>query len=82
MFMTGGALTGRAEEFFQRYSNRCIQKPFDLRELRSLVRARGDRALRGPGEASGPVRAAAPPRRGVEPIPAGPRCRHRLYVAT
>ena len=42
VFMTGGALTGRVEEFFQRYpNNRCIQKPFDLRELRSLVRPRG-----------------------------------------
>jgi two-component system, cell cycle sensor histidine kinase and response regulator CckA len=40
VFMTGGALTGRAEEFFKRYRNRCIQKPFDLKELRSLVRAR------------------------------------------
>lgn len=42
VFMTGGALTGRVEEFFQRYpSSRCIQKPFDLRELRSLVKAKG-----------------------------------------
>ncbi|MFS8069887.1 MAG: ATP-binding protein, partial [Byssovorax sp.] len=41
VFMTGGALTGRVEEFFQRYPNRCIQKPFDLKELRSLVRPRG-----------------------------------------
>ena len=41
VFMTGGALTGRVEEFFQRYPNRCIQKPFDLTELRSLVRPRG-----------------------------------------
>jgi len=40
VFMTGGALTGRVEEFFQRYPNRCIQKPFDLVELRSLVRPR------------------------------------------
>jgi CheY-like chemotaxis protein len=41
VFMTGGALTGRMEEFFKRYPNRCIQKPFDLVELRSLVRPRG-----------------------------------------
>ena len=47
VFMTGGALTGRVEEFFKRYSNRCIQKPFDLAELRSLVRPRGrSRSLR------------------------------------
>jgi len=44
--MTGGALTGRVEEFFKRYSNRCIQKPFDLAELRSLVRPRGRRTSR------------------------------------
>ncbi|MEP7122176.1 MAG: ATP-binding protein [Byssovorax sp.] len=41
VFMTGGALTGRAEEFFKRHANRCIQKPFDLAELRSLVRPSG-----------------------------------------
>ena len=49
VFMTGGALTGRVEEFFKKYPNRCIQKPFDLAELRSLVRPRGrSRVSRSP----------------------------------
>jgi CheY-like chemotaxis protein/two-component sensor histidine kinase len=46
VFMTGGALTGRVEDFFKKYPNRCIQKPFDLMELRSLARPRGRRASR------------------------------------
>lgn len=50
VFMTGGALTGRVEEFFQRYPNRCIQKPFDLTELRSLVRPRGRSRVSRPTE--------------------------------
>ena len=50
VFMTGGALTGRVEEFFKRYPNRCIQKPFDLAELRSLVRPRGRARVSRPTE--------------------------------
>ena len=40
MFLRNDSLNSK--EFFQRYpSSRCIQKPFDLRELRSLVKAKG-----------------------------------------
>jgi PAS domain S-box-containing protein len=44
-FMTGGALSDRAAEFFDRNAQLCIGKPFDGHELRAFVaklgRARG-----------------------------------------
>ncbi len=37
VFMTGGAFTPRARAFLAQVDNRCIQKPFDLDELMSVV---------------------------------------------
>jgi CheY-like chemotaxis protein len=38
VFMTGGAFTPRAAEFLALVSNRRIEKPFDLSQVRRLVR--------------------------------------------
>ena len=38
VFMTGGAFTPRAAEFLSLVSNRRIEKPFDLSQVRRLVR--------------------------------------------
>jgi PAS domain S-box-containing protein len=38
IFMTGGAFTPRASEFLAAVPNHRIEKPFDLREMRRLVR--------------------------------------------
>jgi CheY-like chemotaxis protein len=40
VFMTGGAFTEAAQEFLARVPNTCIQKPFDLRALRSAIASR------------------------------------------
>ena len=40
IFLTGGAFTQQAKDFFSRISNTKLEKPFDLKELRSLVRQR------------------------------------------
>jgi signal transduction histidine kinase len=40
VFLTGGAFTKRAREFLESVDNDCIEKPFDLAELRALI---GDR---------------------------------------
>lgn len=38
VFMTGGAFTARAQDFLRRVPNARIEKPFELRSLRDLVR--------------------------------------------
>jgi CheY-like chemotaxis protein len=38
VFMTGGAFTEAAQDFLARVPNTCIQKPFDLRALRSAIK--------------------------------------------
>ncbi len=38
VFMTGGAFTPRASEFLATVPNRRVEKPFDLQEVRQLVR--------------------------------------------
>ena len=48
VFMTGGAFTPRAAEFLALVSNRRIEKPFDLSQVRRLVRE-----LAGTNQASG-----------------------------
>ncbi len=40
VFLTGGAFTPSAREFLASVSNRCIDKPFDVMELRALVSER------------------------------------------
>jgi two-component system, cell cycle sensor histidine kinase and response regulator CckA len=40
VFMTGGAFTPRAREFIDRVPNPQISKPFDIEDLREIVRAR------------------------------------------
>jgi two-component system NtrC family sensor kinase len=44
VFMTGGAFTGRASEFLQRYRGTTLQKPFSLQELVALVSRLNHRA--------------------------------------
>ena len=39
VFMTGGAFTARARDFLQRVPNARVDKPFDVRRLRALVRS-------------------------------------------
>jgi PAS domain S-box-containing protein len=38
VFMTGGAFSPRAREFLERVGNPRIEKPFDVQELRAMVR--------------------------------------------
>lgn len=40
ILMTGGAFTPKAQAFLNRVPNLCLEKPFNLRELRALLRAR------------------------------------------
>ena len=47
VFMTGGAFTTHARDFLDRVPNARVDKPFDVRALRALVRARVE-AGRGP----------------------------------
>lgn len=39
IFFTGGAFTPRAEAFLRTEKHRCIEKPFDARELRDRIRS-------------------------------------------
>lgn len=45
VFITGGAVTGRAREFLARVSNGCIDKPPDPASLRAIVRQAVARVL-------------------------------------
>ena len=38
--MTGGAFTPKAREFLERTSVACLEKPFELRQIRDLVAER------------------------------------------
>lgn len=40
VFMTGGAFTARAREFLKETSVPCLEKPFELNQIRELVRER------------------------------------------
>lgn len=40
IFITGGPFSRRAQKFLATVENRCLQKPFDLRELEALLRER------------------------------------------
>jgi CheY-like chemotaxis protein len=40
VFMTGGAFTAESHEFLTKLPNSWLEKPFDIRELRELVRMR------------------------------------------
>jgi hypothetical protein len=37
--MTGGAFTPRARAFLEQSDQQCLEKPFELHEIRDLVRA-------------------------------------------
>ncbi len=39
VFVTGGAFTATARQFLEATTNRRIEKPFDLRDLRAVVDA-------------------------------------------
>jgi excisionase family DNA binding protein/PAS domain S-box-containing protein len=40
IFITGGAFTPRARQFLESVSNRCLEKPIDMRALAAIVRER------------------------------------------
>jgi CheY-like chemotaxis protein len=40
VFMTGGAFTAESHEFLSQFPNSWLEKPFDIRELRELVKNR------------------------------------------
>ncbi|WP_176065271.1 PAS domain S-box protein [Anaeromyxobacter diazotrophicus] len=40
IFVTGGAFTPASHDFVERHRESCLEKPFELEQLRSLVRAR------------------------------------------
>lgn len=42
VFMTGGAFTERAREFLKETSVTCLEKPFELNQIRELVRERAE----------------------------------------
>jgi signal transduction histidine kinase len=42
VFMTGGAFTPQAREFLKRTPLVCLEKPFELRQIRDLVRERAE----------------------------------------
>jgi DNA-binding NtrC family response regulator len=44
VFMTGGAFTPQAREFLRQTSAVCLEKPFELRQIRDLVRERAELA--------------------------------------
>ncbi|HEX6245585.1 MAG TPA: response regulator, partial [Polyangiales bacterium] len=39
LFITGGAFTPSTQEFVQAMADRCLAKPFDIRELRRKLEA-------------------------------------------
>ncbi|GAB4557643.1 MAG: hypothetical protein Tsb0020_01970 [Haliangiales bacterium] len=54
VFLTGGVFTDEARDFLDEISNRVVQKPFDVRKLRTIVK---DTLLAGADEeASRPAR--------------------------
>lgn len=44
VFMTGGAFTPRAREFLKQTSLVCLEKPFELHQIRDLVKERAEAA--------------------------------------
>ncbi|MGB5812607.1 MAG: response regulator [Polyangiales bacterium] len=44
VFMTGGAFTSRAREFLEKTPLVCLEKPFELHQIRDLVRERAEAA--------------------------------------
>ena len=44
VFMTGGAFTPEAREFLKETPLFCLEKPFELRQIRDLVRERAEPA--------------------------------------
>ncbi len=44
VFMTGGAFTPQAREFLKATTLACLEKPFELRQIRDLVRERAESA--------------------------------------
>jgi two-component system NtrC family sensor kinase len=44
VFMTGGAFTASAREFLKETPLACLEKPFELRQIRELVTQRAERA--------------------------------------
>jgi CheY-like chemotaxis protein len=59
VFVTGGAFTSKAREFLDRSTNPCVEKPFDLSQLRAVV-ARTARGPAGARPASTPAPGGAP----------------------
>ena len=44
VFMTGGAFTAQAREFLKETTLTCLEKPFELRQIRELVTERVESA--------------------------------------
>ena len=44
VFMTGGAFTRKARAFLKKTRLTCLEKPFELSEIRELVRERAQSA--------------------------------------
>jgi DNA-binding NtrC family response regulator len=44
VFMTGGAFTAQARAFVEQTPLVCLEKPFELRQIRDLVRERAEPA--------------------------------------
>jgi PAS domain S-box-containing protein len=44
VFTTGGAFTPASREFVERVPNKCLEKPFDMRQLDEILRTLGARA--------------------------------------
>jgi len=44
VFMTGGAFTPQAREFLKQTHLVCLEKPFELHQIRDLVRERAEPA--------------------------------------
>jgi FixJ family two-component response regulator len=42
VFMTGGAFTAEAREFLRDTPMLCLEKPFEVRQIRDLVRERAE----------------------------------------
>ena len=40
VFMTGGVYTASSREFLEKMPDRCIEKPFDMAQLRAMIASR------------------------------------------
>ena len=48
VFVTGGAFSAKARDFLENTKNRCLQKPYDVKEVRAAIRERLQKLAIGP----------------------------------